>query len=74
MIGERTAGAANPGRPYPVGALFEVTIPNGKLQSAVGGGNWEGRGVTPDVEVVASDAQRIAHARALERLGRPGPP
>lgn len=74
VIGERTAGAANPGRPYPVGALFEVTIPNGKMRSAVGGGNWEGRGVAPDVEVAASDALRIAHDRALERLARPGPP
>lgn len=73
VIGERTAGAANPGRPYPVGARFEVTIPNGQVRSAVGGGNWEGRGVTPDVAVPESDALRTAHTRALERLGRTSP-
>jgi C-terminal processing protease CtpA/Prc len=73
VIGERTAGAANPGRPYPVSALFEVTIPNGRVRSAVGGGNWEGRGVTPDVEVPEADALRVAHTRALARLARQGP-
>ena len=66
VVGERTAGAANPGRPYRVNELFEVTVPNGKVRSAVGGGNWEGRGVTPDIEVAAADALRVAHARAPE--------
>jgi hypothetical protein len=68
VIGERTAGAANPGRPYPVGSMFEVTVPNGKVRSAISGGNWEGRGVTPDVAVAAADALRTAHIRALKRL------
>ena len=68
VIGERTPGAANPGRPYPVNALFEVTVPNGKVVSAVRRGNWEGIGVVPDIEVPAAEALRIAHARALERL------
>ena len=49
VIGERTAGAANPGRSYPVNERFEVTVPNGRVRGAVSGGNWEGSGVTPDV-------------------------
>lgn len=68
IVGERTAGAANPGRPYRVSELFEVTVPNGKVRSAVGGGNWEGRGVTPDIEVAADAAIRVAHSRALKSL------
>lgn len=68
VIGERTPGAANPGRPYPVNALFEVTVTNGTLRSAVTGKNWEGNGVTPDIIVPGSDALRLAQSRALQRL------
>jgi CubicO group peptidase (beta-lactamase class C family) len=67
VIGERTGGAANPGRSYRVHE-FEVTIPNGRVRSAISGGNWEGRGVLPDTEVAAADALTVAHARALKRL------
>jgi C-terminal processing protease CtpA/Prc len=68
VVGETTAGAANPGRVYPINAHFEVTIPNGKVRSAVRGTNWEGAGVIPDVRVAADDALRVAHVHALERL------
>jgi C-terminal processing protease CtpA/Prc len=68
VVGETTAGAANPGRPYRLNSHFEVTVPNGRVRSAVRGGNWEGVGVQPDVAVSASDALRVAHARALRQL------
>jgi hypothetical protein len=68
VVGETTAGAANPGRPYPLNARFEVTVPNGRVRSAVSGGNWEGVGVTPDVKTTATEALRVAHARALRDL------
>jgi C-terminal processing protease CtpA/Prc len=68
VVGERTAGAANPGRAYRVNPWFEVTVPNGQVRSAVSGGNWEGRGVKPDLEVAAADALLVAHSRALKRL------
>ena len=68
IIGETTAGAANAGRPYRVNARFSVTVPNGQVRSAVGGGNWEGPGVTPDVKTPAADALKVAHARALRGL------
>lgn len=64
IVGERTAGAANPGRPYRINDRFEITIPNGKVVSAVRGGNWEGVGVIPDVAVPASEALRVALRRA----------
>lgn len=66
VVGERTAGAANPGRGYQVNALFEVTVPNGRIRTAVRGTSWEGVGVRPDVDVKATDALRVAHRFALE--------
>lgn len=70
VVGERTAGAANPGRPYPVNELFQVTVPNGRLGSAIDGRNWEGTGVIPDVAVAAEEALAAAHARARTVLRR----
>jgi C-terminal processing protease CtpA/Prc len=68
VIGEPTAGAANPGRPYPVNPRLEVTVPNGQVRTAVTGRNWEGDGVMPDVTVPADDALRSAHMLALREL------
>ena len=68
VIGEVTAGAANPGRPYPAGDLFEITVPNGQLLTSVSRRNWEGSGVTPDIRVPAADAFRVAHLRAIDDL------
>jgi C-terminal processing protease CtpA/Prc len=68
VVGETTAGAANPGRPYSLNARFEATIPNGKVKSTVRRGNWEGSGVTPDVKAPASEALRVAQLRALRHL------
>jgi hypothetical protein len=68
VVGETTAGAANPGRSYPVNARFSVTVPNGRLRSAIGGRNWEGVGVTPDVRMTAAEALNGAYARALRTL------
>lgn len=70
VIGEPTPGAANPGRPYPIDTGFVVTIPNGRVRSAIDGTNWEGRGVTPEVATAASVALDVAldHARrAIQR-------
>jgi retinol-binding protein 3 len=67
VIGEKTAGAANPGRPYPVNEVFEVTVPNGQIRSAIKHGNWEGDGVTPDIIVPAATALDVALERARMR-------
>lgn len=68
VIGEVTAGAANPGRPYPAGDLFDITVPNGQLLTSATRRNWEGSGVTPDVSVPAAEALLVAHLRALDDL------
>jgi hypothetical protein len=70
VIGEQTPGAANPGRPYPAGDGFEVTVPNGQVRTAKSSRNWEGVGVTPDVKVAATDALRAALERAQSRSAR----
>lgn len=70
IVGEVTAGAANPGKAYAVNDRFRVNVPNGRIKSAIGGGNWEGAGVTPDVRVPAADALQTAHDRILRTLGR----
>lgn len=74
IVGEVTAGAANPGRPYPVNERFAVTVPNGRVRSAVRKGNWEGDGVVPDVTAPAADARNIAYARLLDKLIASEPP
>ena len=67
VIGETTAGAANPGRPYSVGDRFEVVVPNGQVRTTATGRNWEGAGVIPDVPAPAADALRVAQARAATK-------
>ena len=64
IIGEQSAGAANPGRPYPINDQFEVVVPNGQLLSSISRKNWEGSGVTPDVRVDAADALETARTVA----------
>lgn len=68
VVGEKTAGAANPGRAYPVNDVFDVTVPNGQIRTAISHDNWEGKGVTPDVSVTASQALDVALDRARQRL------
>lgn len=64
IVGERTAGAANPGRAYPAGHGFEVIVPNGSVQTARSGRNWEGMGVVPDVMTPADAARDRAYEMA----------
>ncbi|TDK21057.1 hypothetical protein E2F46_15265 [Luteimonas aestuarii] len=68
VVGEATAGAANPGRPYPVGDGYSVFVSNGTPVSPLTGGNWEGVGVQPDVVVDSARALDVATRQALETL------
>jgi retinol-binding protein 3 len=74
VVGETTAGAANPGRPFPINDRLEVTVPTGQVRAAVTGRNWEGTGVVPDIRVPAADALRAARVRALGTLISQAPP
>lgn len=62
IIGERTGGGAHPFEFRRVHAHFALDLPEGKSVNPITGGNWQGVGVHPDVEVPADQAL----ARALE--------
>ncbi|MFF8833182.1 S41 family peptidase [Streptomyces sp. NPDC015131] len=69
VVGETTRGGAHPTLRHPVAEHILVTVPTARTINAVTGGNWEGTGVRPDVEVSAGDALETACKAALERLG-----
>jgi hypothetical protein len=69
IVGEASAGAANPGGPQRTVDGLEIFIPFGTPVNPLTGGNWEGSGVKPDVAVPQADALRVAQIRALEAEG-----
>ncbi len=68
VIGETSAGAANPGRITRLNQLFTAFIPNRYGTHIVTGTNWEGTGVPVDLDCPAEDALRIARLAALKRM------
>jgi len=68
LIGETTGGGAHPANRYPINEHFEVKVPDGYPINPITGTNWEGTGVTPDIEVPADLALETAHLTALEKL------
>ena len=68
VVGEVTAGGANPGGLFPLNDHFAAFIATGRAINPVTKTNWEGTGVEPDVKVPAADALRAAHADALTKL------
>lgn len=68
IIGETSAGAANPGRVMRLNNLFTAFIPNRHGKNVVTGTNWEGTGVPVDVACPAEDALRVARIEALQKL------
>ncbi len=67
LVGETTAGAANPGDSYAVSEHFTVFVPDGRAINAITQSNWEGTGVVPHVQTAAKDSFGIAHRLALEQ-------
>jgi len=68
LIGETTAGGANPGSMVRLSANFAAFIADGRAVNPVSKANWEGVGVKPDVSVPADDALSTAHVQAIEGL------
>jgi hypothetical protein len=65
IVGERTAGMANPSRTFTIAERFDLTVPFLLIRYGKSGGTFAGIGVTPDIEVSAESALETA----LERLG-----
>jgi retinol-binding protein 3 len=68
VIGETSAGAANPGRVTRLNNLFTAFIPNRHGMNVVTKTNWEGTGVPVDISCPAEDALRVARIEALKKL------
>ena len=68
VIGETTAGAANPGFEYRINEHFIMFVPTGRAISPITKTNWEGIGVKPDIAVPPEQALNTAHLLALKKL------
>ena len=65
VVGEASAGGANPGALAPVGDGFAVFVSDGAPVNPITGKNWEGTGVAPDVAAPAGEALMKAEQLAL---------
>jgi hypothetical protein len=74
VVGERTRGGANAREGFPVHPHLEATISVAESVSPVTGSNWEGTGVRPDIEVIASQARDTAYRLALQAVIAAGAP
>jgi C-terminal processing protease CtpA/Prc len=68
LIGETTGGGGHTTNGYQINEHFQVMVPDGYPINPITGTNWEGTGVTPDIEVPADLALETAHLTALEKL------
>jgi len=68
IVGETTGGGAHPGGVMSINEGFAIFVPNGRAISPVTKTNWEGVGVTPDVNVKSELALEQAQILALQKL------
>lgn len=66
VVGETTGGGANGGGEMRINDHFSVWIPQGRLISPITKTNWEGTGVSPDIEIAPNKALYKAQLLALE--------
>lgn len=66
IVGERTGGGGNPSAGMDLESDFVVIMPIGRGKP-VNGTNWEGSGVTPDIQVPADEA--LDRVLALRKAG-----
>ncbi|MEK8030385.1 S41 family peptidase [Ideonella sp. DXS29W] len=67
LYGETTGGAANPGEMIALGHGLAAFVPTGRAINAVTKKDWEGVGVTPDVQTPAAEALKAAYLALLEQ-------
>lgn len=70
IVGETTAGGANPGAGFRLHDHFWMFIPTGQAISWATGENWEGSGVVPDFKVPTELALKTAQLLAFRKLLR----
>jgi hypothetical protein len=67
IIGETTGGGAHPGGGFRITENFGMFVPTGRAISPITKTNWEGTGVTPDVDVPADQALLVAQLMVLKK-------
>ncbi|MEL6159816.1 MAG: S41 family peptidase [Cyanobacteria bacterium J06623_5] len=70
IVGETTAGGANPGRGFRLHDHFWIFVPTGQAVSQITGENWEGSGVLPDFKVPSELSLKTAQLLAFRKLLR----
>jgi hypothetical protein len=68
IVGETTGGGAHPVRGLSAGDHFSIGVPFGRPINPLTHGDWEGKGVEPDVKVSAADALTTAQKLAGDKL------
>lgn len=72
VVGAQTAGGGHPVNRFPLTLGLFIQIPIGEIRGP-NGGEFEGIGVTPDVEVPSHSALAVSHYRMLEALATAEP-
>jgi hypothetical protein len=67
IVGEKTAGAANPEDDKVIQDVFVMNLPTGKPINPISGTNWEQTGIEPHISVPAEQALDAAYLMALEK-------
>ncbi len=68
IIGEVTGGGAHPVAPHRINDNFMIGVPFARAINPITKTNWEGTGVTPDIEAPAAQALKLAHVAALKSV------
>lgn len=68
IIGETTGGGAHPGGPQIVNDDFIINVPTGRAINPYSKTNWEGTGVSPDIDIDSKLAFTKAYIMALEKI------
>lgn len=72
IIGETTGGGAHPVNSFIFDDQLMVVLPIARAINPISGTNWEGTGVSPDIETDAEDALDVAIVTALENAYKNG--
>jgi C-terminal processing protease CtpA/Prc len=73
VVGQRSAGAAHMfGDPVGLPGRYSLTLPDARPLNRTTGGNWEGRGVEPDV-AGGDDPLFVARQQLARPVSRTGP-
>ena len=68
IVGETTGGGAHPTDIFLINDFLGILVPNGRAINPITKTNWEGTGVTPDIEVSSDNALQTANMEAVKKL------